>query len=64
MTSAAQVVVISCDARTGTRTRTPLRGRDFKSLASTRFATRALTKAAALSAAAFLPSTLYPPTCC
>ena len=32
-----------CYARTGIRTRTPLRARDFKSLASTRFAIPALS---------------------
>ena len=32
------MLVMSDSARTGTRTRTPLRERDFKSLASTRFA--------------------------
>ena len=38
----AQCHVTQHDARTGTRTRTPLRERDFKSLASTRFAIPAL----------------------
>ena len=40
--SSAQRVAVHHDARTGTRTRTPLRERDFKSLASTRFAIPAL----------------------
>ena len=34
----ARPIATQQDARTGTRTRTPLRERDFKSLASTRFA--------------------------
>ena len=36
--SRSQPIPMQQDARTGTRTRTPLRERDFKSLASTRFA--------------------------
>jgi hypothetical protein len=60
----AQLVAIEPDARTGTRTRTPLRERDFKSLASTRFAipatTRASTKAGGRERIPAQPRTTVP----
>jgi hypothetical protein len=44
MNQRLEAVVVSLDARTQTRTGTPLRERDFKSLASTRFAILAITR--------------------